>query len=128
VEAAKELNSIKEKINVTIPPVPEDMNVNLLFDTNGRLYSFEKKLFRKLHKGDVVRYDGHVSIVHSNKPTVKGKYNIIHAYGIPKADLDNSIATPMEFSRKVLISPNDMKTSKGIFPRPTGFGKIMLWE
>ena len=85
-----------------------------------------------LKKGDLIRYGtSHISIMYSEKwgESMNGTdYDIIHAYGTSRADLDNNPATPMEFSRKVVISPNSMSTAGGEFPGPTGFGRLKLWQ
>ena len=90
----------------------------------------------KIKKGDLVGYAHHLSMVHSDKPTCTAgnngqaacSYEIIHAYGGDRADLDNDPTTPMVFTRKVVITPNNMQTSNGAFPAPTGFGRIKLWD
>jgi len=82
----------------------------------------------KIKRGDIVQYEGHISIVYSEKASDSGHYRIIHAYGVPRADLDNDPTTPMGFARRVLITANHMISSKGRFPSPTGFGRIRLWE
>ncbi len=102
--------------------LPEDIAVNL---------QERNRWLGKLRKGDLVRYDGHISIIYSNRPncgTTTCTYEIIHAYGTPRADLDNDPTTPMAFTRKVVITPNNMETSAGPFPNPTGFGRIKLWD
>jgi len=86
----------------------------------------------KLHKGDLIQYNGHVSIVYSDKTTCKDKtdastcaYDIIHAYGWdtyqPLSDNGKKDGQPV-FSRKVI------KTKQKITAMPTGFGRIKLWD
>ena len=87
-------------------------------------------------KGDFIRYgDFHISTVYSPKSECDGdgdncRYEIIHAYGARESDLDNNRMTPMEFSRKVTITPNMFRTTNetGWFPVPKGFGRVKLWD
>jgi hypothetical protein len=95
------------------------------------------KLQKKLRRGDLVEYDGHISMIYSDRPTcvltlnADGEeqttctYEIIHAYG---GDTYKKIINGIEqrvFSRKVLVTPNDISTT---ISNPTGFGRIKLWD
>ena len=95
-------------------------------------------------RGDFVVYDSdnngiidHISLIYCTPDDdpegecaglTTGQYKIIHAFGTSKADIDNDRATPMVFTRKVVITPNQMETSIGPFPSPLGFGRIKLWD
>jgi len=81
-----------------------------------------------LKKGDIIQYDGHVAIVHSERwgessfdqlqyPDIR--YDIIHAYG------SNNYHT--QFSRKVRITGNDIRDKNGNIIIPNEFGRIKLW-
>lgn len=76
-----------------------------------------------IHKGDFVHYNGHISIVYSNGwgsslldsniyPNID--YDIVHAYGVESYHMD--------FSRKVIVTGNDIITM------PNGFGRVKLWD
>jgi len=93
-----------------------------------------KRLEKKLRKGELIYYEGtsvnHISIFYSDKPVILGDdaiYQIIHAFGVRQADIDND--SDLEFSRKVVITPNRMRTSTSIgqFPLPKRYGRIKLW-
>ncbi len=101
--------------------LPEDTPTNL---------QERNRWLGKLRKGDLVRYDGHISIVYSEKPENCNDniciYRIIHAYGSssyqpinPQTGLDEG---PRIFSRKVII------TRQNIGSEPMGFGRIKLWD
>ena len=90
------------------------------------------KLLKLLKRGDLLRYtnasgnDIHIAIFYSrrwgeseyNKPGVN--YDIIHAFGVNGYDDDGNSTTPPVFSRKVVVTGNDIST-------PAGFGRIRLW-
>lgn len=92
-----------------------------------------ERLLELLKKGDLVRYGNtHVSIVYSERwgeSRYNGDYDIIHAYGQPRADI-NGDGNPNEFARKVVITPNEMLLPDLTMSlsNPTGFGRIKLWE
>ena len=89
----------------------------------------QAKLQKKLKKkGDLVSYKGHVSTIYSDKPSCDNNsctYQIIHAYGENYADnrLNKDI-----FSRKVIVTDNDLPSSEGGILVPNGFGRIKLWD
>ena len=84
---------------------------------------------KKLRKGDLVRYPGHISIVYSERPSVSNDtciYQVIHAYGVnsyryPDIDEAGVNANEQVFSRKVLVTFQNISTR-------TGFGRIKLWD
>ena len=92
---------------------------------------------KNIKKGDLVKYDGHMSMIYSDRPTclptlnASGEeetactYEIVHAYGgTPYQQLDENgkkVGDPI-FSRKVI------KTKNNISSEPTGFGRIKLWD
>ncbi len=83
---------------------------------------------KKIHRGDVVRYAGHISIVYSDRwgeSEKKGSYDIIHAYGTTTYR-DNQ-QNKRIFSRKVLITADDLPAKKGKL-EALGFGRVKLWE
>ena len=63
---------------------------------------------KKIHKGDIIEYESHISMVYSDRPSNcvdnDGKttctYEIIHAYGVPSY-FDKTLNKPV-FSRKVI--------------------------
>lgn len=91
--------------------------------------------------GDLISYDGHVAIVHSEKWGVsqwteggifkdgdwdlrKINYDVIHAYGrnsYKLKDQDDNYLTP--FSRKVTITGDYISEKE-----PQAFGRIKLWD
>lgn len=91
----------------------------------------------KLRKGDLLRYPGHVSIVHSDKPTCTTTgagtpdeettcaYEIIHASGIDCLDINRNgrCENNEPFNRKVVV--NSTQLFRTI---PTGFGRVKLWD
>ncbi len=109
------------KINIH-PSFNEKSMVHYLSDTS-------VNTVRKLHKGDIVKYNGHISTIYSsdkqNCNATACTYEIIHAYGV---DTYKKIVNGVEqriFSRKVLVTPNDISTT---ISNPTGFGRIKLWD
>lgn len=81
-------------------------------------------------RGDLLRYDTHSSTVYSDRSSCDDKgnnctYEIIHAYG--GDSYEKKVGTKKEtiFSRKVLVTPNDISTT---ISNPTGFGRIKLWD
>jgi hypothetical protein len=75
-----------------------------------------------LRKGDLVRYDRHVTVVHDDPdPHDNYMYKIIHAFGNSNFDDDDDRSTPKIFSRKVMVTRHEIKTR-------TGFGRIKLWD
>ena len=54
---------------------------------------------KKLRKGDLVQYSGHISIVYSDEPDAKNEYKIIHAFGNHQFDDDSNDSTDKVFSR-----------------------------
>ena len=77
------------------------------------------RFLKLLKKGDLMHYDGHISIVYSDRTTDAGYYEIIHAYGITPYVFPGT--TKRLFSRKVMVTRENI----GI---PTGFGRIKLWN
>jgi len=77
---------------------------------------------KKLRKGDLVKYKGHISMVYSEKPDDKGNYKIIHAYGRGGfIDHDGDKQTDKVFVRKAVVTRHNVKTSQG-------YGRIRLWD
>jgi hypothetical protein len=109
---------------------------NTFFNTDGISYSRPfNQVQQFIRRGDILNYNGdHVSTVYSDRPTscttnANGQttctYEIIHAYG---GDTYKKIINGIEqrvFSRKVLVTPNDISTT---ISNPTGFGRIKLWD
>ncbi len=115
---------------------------------SGHVYKMTKPQEKQIKKGDLIFYDlpgtDHVAMVHADKPTcietTAGEnnqtqttnqaqstctYNIIHAYGVDNYKKIVNGAEQKVFSRKVLITPNDVSTT---IDNPTGFGRIKLWD
>jgi peptidoglycan hydrolase-like protein with peptidoglycan-binding domain len=124
--------NIAPGLDITIPSPPAWINSQAFFADDRVLYlpntgtAEEKlKLRQKLKKGDLVRYNGHITIVYSDKATRDGNYKIIHAYGVtpytyPSYDTQN--AGLIIFSRKVVITWDNISAT------PKGFGRIKLWK
>jgi hypothetical protein len=91
--------------------------------TNNYFASFEDAIKKNVRRGDLVSYDGHVSIVYKN-PDIKANYQIVHAYGINKYTPigQDGLPQPKIFSRKVLITGDNINT------KPLGFGRVKLWD
>lgn len=99
-------------------------------DNKERVHRFDKNLAGKIRRGDIIKYKDHVSMVYSDRPTCndKGedcKYQIIHAYGVNSYKKIINGDEQRIFSRKVLVTPNDISTT---IKNPTGFGRIKLWD
>jgi hypothetical protein len=102
-------------------------NVNRFFNTQNTnlMYYWIRTTTseKKIHRGDFVHYNGHISIVYSDNwgestfdedgyPYIN--YDIIHAYG--------NESYHVSFSRKVILTGNDIPVT------PIGFGRIKLWD
>lgn len=91
------------------------------------IISERNNLLRKLKKGDLIRYPLHISTVYSDRSTCSTSaeacnYEIVHAYGGNRYDFDgNGIEEKNEFSRKVVRTRQNIS-------KPTGFGRIKLWD
>ena len=86
------------------------------------------QLQKKLKKGDIVRYRGHISTVYSEKPTCDNTtcaYAIIHASGSQCIDINGNRRCDQgdHFNRKVVINSTQLYRTN-----PTGFGRIKLWD
>jgi len=108
-------------------------NVQRFFDLSNDdlLYYWERtdESQELIHKGDFVRYGNtHISLMYSERwgmskfdlnqyPAIQ--YDIIHAYG--------SSSYHGGFSRKVIITGNDIRDNQGNIIEPSGFGRIKLW-
>ena len=75
-----------------------------------------------------MNYDKHISLVYSKrwgiskyKNFLKTNYDIIHAYGASAYDNDDNEETDPIFSRKVIITGNNIGT-------PNRFGRLKIWE
>jgi len=83
----------------------------------------------KIHKGDLVSYDGHISIVYSERwgeSNFQTTYDVIHAYGNDEY-LHRGLSRKI-FSRKVLITGDVLPKKGGGTLEPVGFGRIKLWK
>ena len=99
------------------------------FNDPDRSHCFGSDDKKFIHKGDIVQYSEHISIVYSDRwgesmylNTLGTMYDVIHAYGISSYDDDGDESTAPIFSRKVLI------TGENIGGTPSGFGRIKLWN
>ncbi len=98
--------------------LPEDTPTNIQ-ERNRRL--------SKLRKGDLVRYDGHISIVYSNRPncgTTTCNYEIIHAFSWECSNVNSNTCRRYPWFRKVGVTTNGHPGLSA----PTGFGRIKLWD
>ena len=95
-----------------------------------------RELQEKLKKGDLIRYDGHISIFYSER---WGKsrfhsewgtnYDIIHASGYENIQYKiGSMKSPRLFNRKVTVNGIGDSIQKKKLKNPTGFGRIKLWD
>lgn len=131
--------AVADGLSITIPSPPnwrtsqqivtENNYRNVYYLENPTEPSDSLEVRKKLKKGDLVRYSGHISIVYSDRwgdslydtntyPDIE--YDIIHACGL------NSYHG--EFARKVRITGNDIIGSSGNIIQPSGFGRIKLWQ
>lgn len=106
-------------------------NEKIAFQSPLSKTSKQQKLLRR---GDVIHYDGHMTIVHQEKPSCLDKnsitkctYEIIHAYGRDGYTDEDNVN---HFMRKVVKMPNQViyGGNKELMPAPTGFGRVKLWE
>jgi hypothetical protein len=94
-------------------------NSNYVYSTNN---DSEHENQSMLKQGDVVQYNGHISIVYDDPdPNNNYSYNIVHVYGNHWYDDDDDRDTPSIFSRKVIVTRHSIST-------PTGFGRFKLWD
>jgi hypothetical protein len=90
-------------------------------------------MIKKVRKGDLIIYSGHVALVHSDSlrllcdDQANCSYDIIHAYGANGFNDKNNI---YHFMRKVVKMPNQIiyGGNKKLMPEPAGFGRIKLWD
>lgn len=96
------------------------------FSDNDSAFSFGTTESSKIHLGDIVQYDEHISIVYSERwgesqySQTGASYDIIHAFGENYYDEDGNPSTPPMFSRKVLLTSDNVSA-------PKGFGRTKLW-
>jgi hypothetical protein len=90
-----------------------------------------------IHKGDVAWYDGHISIVYSDrwgesirKDEYDTHYDIIHANGSPNRTyaLPGELPNDPDFARKVQIDSIGTAINSKTLKKPIGFGRIKVWE
>jgi hypothetical protein len=123
-------------MNITIPPPPNWIGSQQFFTENGRVFYLanpidgeeRRMLHTKLQKGDLVRYDGHISIVYSERPNcsdIACTYRIIHASGGNCLDMNGNGSCDVgePFNRKVGVNSTEYYRT-----RPIGFGRIKLWD
>jgi hypothetical protein len=88
------------------------------------------KELKLIKKGDLVLYDGHISIVYSErwgeskyKATKGTDYDVIHAYGGGKTSRysEKIKDKPPIFARKVMVTGADISN-------PSSFGRIKIWQ
>lgn len=123
-----------DDINTPVQPIQPTPGLELIgssgfFDSNYVYYQLRATISdnarieqqKKLRKGDLIRYNSHISIVYSEKAKDDGSYRIIHAFGTPYFDHDNDRSTDRIFSRKVIDTRHDIKL-------PRGYGRIRIWD
>jgi hypothetical protein len=89
--------------------------------TNNYFASFKDAIKKNVRRGDLVSYDGHVSIVYKN-PDTNGNYQIVHAYGI------DNFKTIVDGEKKTVFSRKVISMTNGKVKVPLGFGRIKLWD
>jgi hypothetical protein len=80
----------------------------------------------KIRKGDIVSYDGHITIVYSERWGLSqygGNYDVIQAFGW-ECQKDTAFCASYPWFRKVGITSNN---HRGLL-MPIGFGRITLWQ
>lgn len=94
-----------------------------------------KKQQKKIRKGDLVYYDGHVAVIYSERPDCQVvrngcAYELIHAYGgnrraeeytYPSYELDSDLSGKTFFARKVIRTWQNINN-------PLGYSRIKLWD
>jgi hypothetical protein len=90
------------------------------------------KILKQVKKSDFLGYEnpvGHIATVYSEKwgQSIKGTdYDIMHAYG-SRTYFDRTLNQSV-FSRKVIITGNDLPQQGGGVLHPSGFGRIKFWN
>ena len=97
-----------EKVMVNYQEYPKD-------DKKGQI-----KTAKSLRQGDLVSYEGHVSVIYSDSD-VNGNYQVVHAFSWEPGEKDK-VSFP--WIRKVAVTNN---RHKGL-GKPIGFGRIKLWD
>lgn len=129
----KDKNSCNARTGIDTPVGLFDTSVSRFFNGGNKgvvHYYFNNDSKRKIHRGDAVQYGTtHISMVYSERWGVSqklGNYDIIHAYG--SAHYDDKQVGDLVFSRKALITADDIPNSSGGILKPKGFARINIWE
>lgn len=90
------------------------------------------RLMRKLRKGDLVKYKGHITAISSDKPTCNDSacsYDIIHASGTQYVCYSTpNQADKCQFNRKVVVNTINEYFKAETLKKPAGFGRIKIWD
>jgi len=97
----------------------------MFFTIEDVTHPIEENDIEKLKQGDLVRYDGHISMVYSDRwgeSEHGGDYDVVHAFGW-ECSTPSTLCTNYPWFRKVGMTANN---HPGL-PAPSGFGRIKLW-
>jgi hypothetical protein len=133
--------NVASGMNITIPPPPSWIGSQQFFTENGRVFYLanpidgeeKRRLHRNLRKGDLGRYNSHISIVYSERPNCSGltcNYQIIHASGYDELCYRpaGGGSNRCQFNRKVIINIVNNELQSSTLINPIGFGRITLWQ
>ena len=119
-----------DKVSIHNNQAMRDVNVRRIFSANNTelFYYWARSGSAQdqyIHKGDFAKYGTkHISIVYSERYGESqhsgASYDIIHAYG--------SNQYQGSFSRKVIVTGNNIVDSHGNIINPAGFGRVRLWQ
>jgi len=129
----KDKNSCNARTGIDTRVGLSDTSVSRFFNGGNKgvvHYYFNNDSKQKIHRGDAVQYGTtHISMVYSERWGVSqklGNYDIIHAYG--SVYYDDKQVGDLVFSRKTLITADDIPNSSGGILKPRGFARINIWE
>jgi hypothetical protein len=122
-------------------PVP----LHITYTPSGLTYNFgdedgrTNEALKKIHKGDWVSYQHHISIVHSDRARscvtnddghTTCTYEIVHASGSDELcyKAENSKTKDCYFNRKVTVNSINKELQSKTLKNPTGFGRTKLWD
>ncbi|MDH3976787.1 MAG: Ig-like domain-containing protein, partial [Deltaproteobacteria bacterium] len=114
---------------------PDNWGSQTFFTKSDMTYyqkGYKKDLVRKVKKGDLVRYGGHISIVYSDRTSCPKNemcsYEIIHASGSDEVCYKVGRDEECNFNRKVIVNEIKKGLKNNYLKKPKGFGRIKLWD